>query len=148
MIKLSRLACYGVVILAEMADGQELRTASGLSEKTGLPEPTVAKVLKLLSKDGFVNSSRGVRGGYTLEKSPESISVADIVTALDGPIALTGCVDGKQENCRLEGICALRGCWDDINHAVRAALESQKLSSVLARRRYGDSDIASFMQAE
>ncbi len=148
MIKLSRLACYGVVILAEMAEGEALRTAAGISEKTGLPEPTVAKVLKLLSKDSFIKSSRGVRGGYALEKSPEDISIADIVTALDGPIALTGCVDGRQENCRLVGLCALQGCWDEINHAVKSALESQKLSSILARRRYGNVDVASFMQAE
>ena len=134
MIKLSRLACYGVVILSEMAVGEELMTASGISEKTGLPEPTVAKILKLLSKGGFIASSRGVKGGYTLGKDPNDISIAAVIIALDGEIALTGCVNGKNEECRLQGCCSLQGCWDPLNIAVKQALEREKLSDLLSRR--------------
>ncbi len=135
MIKLSRLACYGTVILAEMARGEKLRTASGISGETGLPEPTVAKILKLLSKNKFIASSRGVNGGYSLEMQPSDISIADIIIALDGDIALTGCVDGKDEECRLQGTCALHGCWDDLNASVRRALEKEKLSDLLAKNQ-------------
>src|SRR3989339_949945 len=135
MIKLSRLACYGVVILSEMAiGGEKLMTASGISDKSGLPEPTVAKILKLLAKGGFIASSRGVKGGYTLEKEPENISIASVITALDGEIALTGCVQGKNEDCRLQGFCSLQGCWDHLNNAVRQALEQEKLSDLISRK--------------
>ncbi|NCC21997.1 MAG: SUF system Fe-S cluster assembly regulator [Alphaproteobacteria bacterium] len=137
MIKLSRLACYGVVILSEMASGDKLRTASDISEVTCLPEPTVAKILKLLARDGFVASSRGVHGGYSLQKAPGEISIASIIATLDGPIALTGCVDGMQDDCRLRGICSLQGCWDEINFVIRDALENMKLSAILAKREFG-----------
>ncbi len=135
MIKLSRLACYGVVILSEMAAGEKLRTASGLSEKTGLPEPTVAKILKLLSKGGFVSSSRGINGGYTLIREPVNISIADIVTALDGEISLTGCVEGKSEECRLKSGCALHGCWDELNASVRNALSQTNLACIVSSKK-------------
>jgi FeS assembly SUF system regulator len=135
MIKLSRLACYGVVILSEMAENENLKTASGISDETGLPEPTVAKILKLLAKGGFIESSRGVHGGYVLVRKPEKISLADIIAAMDGPVALTGCVDGNMEDCRLKGFCALIGCWDEINDNVKNTLEEVKLSGIIANKK-------------
>ena len=81
---------YAVVILAEMARGEGgLMTASGLSDKTGLPEPTVAKVLKLLARGGMVESSRGINGGYKLTRQPDDISMAAVITSLEGPVQLT-----------------------------------------------------------
>lgn len=134
MIKLSRLACYGVVILTEMAEGEKLRTASDISLATRLPEPTVAKVLKLLAKNGFVSSSRGINGGYSMDRLPDDISVAEIIEAMDGDISLTGCVDGRSEDCRLKGGCSLIGCWDTLNAAVRQAFTGAKLSGIIAEK--------------
>ena len=92
MIKVSKLADYAVVVLAMLAQSDTAQmNASGVSAKTGLPEPTVAKVLKLLAKEEIVRSIRGVNGGYKLSMSPDSVNVAQIIKAIDGPIMLTAC---------------------------------------------------------
>jgi FeS assembly SUF system regulator len=132
MIKVSKMADYAVVVLAALArsDGTQM-TASGISAKTGLPEPTVAKVLKLLSREDFLDSIRGVNGGYKLSKSPEKISVAKIITAVDGPISLTACVDGSEQVCGYESSCAVKGRWNNVNYAVRGALEGVTLKDMM-----------------
>src|SRR5690625_3821198 len=114
MFRLNRLTDYAVVVLAQMANGEgRVRTASQLSEDIGVPLPTVAKVLNALTRDGLVVSQRGVGGGYRLGAPPERITVAAIVQALEGPIALTACVDGQSGNCESEALCPMRGNWAD-----------------------------------
>ena len=98
MLKLSKMTDYAVVILADMAEhnnkhNDTLLSAHSLAQNTKLPEPTVSKVLKLLSKHNLVASSRGVNGGYALNKSPEDINMVHVIRATDGPINLTACVD-------------------------------------------------------
>lgn len=133
MIKLSKMTDYAVVILAEMARGKgALMTASSLSAQTGLPEPTVSKVLKLLVKGDVIVSTRGVNGGYTLEKAPDSVTIAAVITALDGPVALTACVEGSEECCSLEHKCPLKGQWNPVNAAMKAALENVTLAQMIA----------------
>lgn len=133
MIKLSKLTDYAVVILAEMARGDGAQvTASSLSGKTGLPEPTVAKVLKLLAKGGLIASSRGVNGGYRLTRTPDAMNMADIITALDGPVMLTSCVEHSEDCCNHSINCALRGKWDPVNTAMRKALEDVTLAQMIA----------------
>lgn len=132
MIKLSKMTDYAVVILAEMAGGEgQLMTASGLSEKTGLPEPTVAKVLKLLARGGLVKSMRGINGGYRLCRQPATISMAAVITALEGPVQLTSCVDGSEECCNHSVSCAMRGKWNPVNAAMQKALEDVTLAQML-----------------
>jgi FeS assembly SUF system regulator len=132
MIKLSKMADYAVVILAEMSrrDGK-LCTAGQLAGKTSLPEPTVAKVLKLLARGEIIISTRGAAGGYKLGQSPDQISVATIVTALDGPIALTACVDGSEECCSHSPRCPIKDQWAPVNNAMKAALESVSLAQMI-----------------
>jgi len=131
MIKVSKMADYAVVVLATLARSDAQMTASGISTKTGLPEPTVAKVLKLLSREDFLASIRGVNGGYKLSKAPNEISVARIITAVDGPISLTACVDGSEQVCGYESSCAVKGRWNNVNYAVRGALESVMLADMM-----------------
>ena len=124
---------YAVVILGRMAqDGGGLQTASGLSEKTGLPEPTVAKVLKLLARGGLIVSTRGVNGGYMLSKTPPEISMADVIVALEGPVQLTSCVDGQDECCSHSVNCSMKGKWDPVNEAMKKALEDVSLAQMIA----------------
>lgn len=127
MIKLSRFADYAVVILSELGrDGAAMRlSAAELSARVRLPEPTVAKILKSLTRAGLLTSTRGVHGGYGLSRPAESISVAAIITAIDGPIAITDCADDK--SCMMEGYCAMHGRWGKVNMAIRAALDSLTL---------------------
>lgn len=132
MIKLSRFTDYAVVILAELAKGEagHLRlAASDLAARTNLPEPTVAKILKSLTRAGILSSTRGVNGGYGLTRMAEKITVADIITALDGPISLTDCADNSP--CVLEGHCSMHGRWGKVNFAIRTALESVTLVDLM-----------------
>lgn len=132
MIKLSRLTDYAVVILAEMAkDKGRLVSASLLSERTSLPEPTVAKVLKLLGKQGVILSYRGVNGGYILEQQSQELKVTAIIEAMEGPIALTACVSGSDDDCALESMCALNGRWGAVNKAMKAALNNVTLADMM-----------------
>ena len=132
MIKISRLADYAVVILSALAGQPEhSASASALAEATGLPEPTVAKVLKALVRAEILDSVRGAAGGYHFKAEPEKLSVADIVTAIDGPIALTSCVEPESGDCSISGRCALNGRWDVVNDAVRSCLEQITLSAMM-----------------
>ncbi len=123
-----------MVVLAEMSrkSGGGLQTAIALSEKTGLPEPTVAKVLKLLAKGGLISSSRGVNGGYQLSCAPEGISMASVIIALEGPVLLTSCVDGGHECCDRSETCSMKGKWNPVNQAMKDALERVTLAQMIS----------------
>jgi Rrf2 family protein len=95
-----------------------------------VPEPTVAKVLKTLAAGGLVASQRGARGGYRLLRPLAAIPIADVIAAVDGPIALTACVDGTTGCCESESLCPMRGRWDPVNDAIHQALSSITLADM------------------
>ncbi len=130
MLRLSKLTDYAVVVLTQLAEGQDLQTSPAIAASTGIPEPTVAKVLKTLAAAGLVASSRGARGGYRLLKPPSRIPVADVIRAMDGPIALTACVDGSVIECGSRGMCPMHGRWDPVNAAITAALTAISLADM------------------
>jgi FeS assembly SUF system regulator len=134
MIRLSKLTDYAVVILSDMASHNQgqLVTASIISARTHLPEPTVSKVLKLLAKGHIILSTRGAGGGYRLDKTTDSISIADVITVLEGPLALTACADGKDGTCAHEKNCAVKGKWNPVNIAMRQALEKVTLTQMIS----------------
>ena len=132
MLKLSRMIDYGVVVLSQMAHHRHnLTTAPELAEATGLPAPMVSKVLKSLARSDLVVSHRGVHGGYSLSCGPDEISVAAIVEALEGPVALTACVEASDAHCQVESLCPIRGGWEKVNDAIRGALEAVSLSDLI-----------------
>jgi FeS assembly SUF system regulator len=122
MLRLSKLTDYAVVVLVRLSREVGVQTSPGIAASTGIPEPTVAKVLKTLAAGGLVASQRGARGGYRLLRSLAEIPVADVIAAVDGPIALTACVDGSATECESQGICPMRGRWDPVNEAIQQAL--------------------------
>lgn len=134
MIKLGKLTDYAVVLLVQLAREGEGAScaASHLAARTGLPEPTVAKVLKKLSQEKIVDSARGATGGYKLAKLPSDISVRTVIEAMDGPIAITTCVDSS---CATEIQCPAKGKWTPVNSAIRAALDAVTLSDMGALDR-------------
>lgn len=135
MIRISKLADYAVVVLAEMAVGNEsLYSASTLALRVRLSEATVSKVLKLLSRADVVESVRGVNGGYRLINDEKDISIEVIITAVDGPIAIVACADDRVPDCSLSECCSVRGRWDDVNTAVRDALSSVTLADMIAQK--------------
>lgn len=130
MLKLGKLADYATMIMTVLAaEPARALSAHELAQRTHVAEPTVAKVLKLLSRGDVVRSERGAHGGYRLARPAARISVADIITAIEGPIALTECATHKG-GCSVETSCAVRGNWRLINKAVRAALEAVTLEQM------------------
>ncbi len=130
MLRISKLTDYAIVVLGQMAsDPQQTHTAAGLAEATGLAAPTVSKILKMLGKAEVLKSMRGAHGGYRLAQSPERTSVATVIYALEGPVALTEC-EGERGGCQQSSSCNARGSWDVINQALRTALESVSLADM------------------
>lgn len=130
MLKLSKLADYATVLMTAVArEPAQTHTGQGLAERTHIPPPTVAKLLKTLTKAGLLESLRGARGGYRLARAAERISVADIIGALEGPIAVTDC-SSHGGACNLETDCATRANWRLINTAIRGALEAVTLAQM------------------
>lgn len=136
MLRLSKLTDYAVVVLIRLGDSERggsedgVQTSPGIANATGVPEPTVAKVLKALTGGGLVASQRGARGGYRLARPLGAIAISDVIAAVDGPIALTACVDGGAGGCDVEGTCAVKGRWDLVNDAIRGALNQITLAEM------------------
>ncbi len=128
MIRLSRLADYGVLLMSYMArEPDDVHTAIHLSENTRLPIPTVSKVLATLARAGLLDSIRGRDGGYRLALPPKVISVEQIIAAVDGPIALTVCLENDGAQCDFESICPSQPNWRRINEALCDALRGVSL---------------------
>lgn len=133
MIKLGKLTDYAIAVMGQLAhEGMgNSRSASHISGKTAIPEPTVAKILKLLSKGNLVTSERGSMGGYRLVKAANLISIGEIITAMEGPVSIVSCVE-SHDNCGVAGSCPTKSSWNRVNEAIKSALESVKLAEMLA----------------
>jgi FeS assembly SUF system regulator len=131
MIKLGKLTDYAVAVMVQLSrEGiGASRSAHQLADRTSIPEPTVAKVLKKLARKKLVESVRGAAGGYRLAGPAEEMSVCDIIEALDGPIAIVSCA-GANDSCRAEPKCPAKGKWTPVNQAIRAALQAVRLSDM------------------
>ncbi len=131
MIRLTNLADYAVVLMCEIANAQDRVSAQDLSGSTNVPVPTVSKILNALGRSKLLVSHRGLKGGFALARPTEDISVADIIEAIDGPIALTHCTEPEETDCGYTQICSMRPKWQVINGAVRGALADVKLTSLI-----------------
>lgn len=131
-MRLSNLADYAVVTMSQAARhcGGGRTSAAELAEQTGLPAPTVQKVVSKLTAAGLLRSARGTGGGLQLARPAAAISLADIVEAMEGPIALTSCVDEGRHDCALEGSCAVQPHWPIVNNALRGALADISLAQL------------------
>ena len=133
MLRMSKLTDYGTMVLAELAtNDQGLSTASQVADATHLALPTVSKLLKSLAHSGLVVYARGVQGGYALARPAAAISAAEILDALEGPVALTDC-SSSSGSCDLESYCRVGTAWQRINHSIRRALEGVSLADLKAR---------------
>lgn len=132
MLRIARLTDYAAGLMAHLARSPERQvSAPQLAQELGLPAPTVAALLKRLARAGLVAGARGAGGGYSLARAARSISVADVITAIEGPVALTECALGAGA-CELEAACATRGNWRLISHAVQGTLEAVSLADLAA----------------
>jgi FeS assembly SUF system regulator len=132
VIRVSRLTDYGIVLLARFgaAPVGTVRSARELGDATGIPLPTVSKILKALTRADLLASHRGTQGGYSLKRRLEDVSVADVIGSLDGPIALTDCAGDTEGACEILPTCPVRTNWQRITDAVRDALEAVPVSEM------------------
>ncbi len=130
MLRISKMTDYAIMVMVELyASHADLLSAHALADRSHLELPTVSKVLKLLVKTGLVDSYRGANGGYSLERNAQDISVADIIAAIEGPIAMTEC-SVEEGLCAQEALCSLRGNWQRISIAVARAMEGVSLAEM------------------
>ena len=132
-MRLSSMADYAVVtmVAATRHCGCARVSAAQLAQETGLPVPTVQKLVSRLTAAGLLRSLRGVGGGLTLARPPAAITLADIVEAVEGPIALTACVEQGRHDCTLEQACTVRPHWTQVNAAMRGVLAQVPLTQLV-----------------
>jgi len=136
-MRLSNLADYAVVMLAAAARSDGVRlSATCLAEETGVPLPTAQKLVGRLAAAGVIVSSRGTGGGFRLARDPSAISLADIVEAVEGKIAMTTCVDHGRHDCAVEKTCQVKPHWNAVNDAMRGALAGVSLASLAATQPF------------
>ena len=135
-MRLSSMADYAVVTMSAAARhcGGARTSAAELAAETGLPVPTVQKLVSMLSRAGLLRSMRGAGGGLQLARPAAAITLADIVEAVEGPIALTSCAEHGKHDCGLEGTCCVQPHWGIVNTAMRGALAGIPLTQ-LSRAR-------------
>jgi len=129
-MRLSNLADYAVVTMSAAARhcGGGRTSAAELAAETGLPVPTVQKVVSKLSAAGLLRSVRGAGGGLQLARPAAAITLADIVEAVEGPIALTACIEGDE--CAIDHTCSVKPHWPIVNAALRGALADIPLTQL------------------
>lgn len=132
MLRLSKLADYGVVIIATLALKKEpLLNVTRLAELTSLPAPTVAKLLKRMAKAGIVGAVRGAAGGYRLARPASQITTAELIEAVDGPISITSCAQHMKSPCEHEQACPVFGRWSPLNRKVHEAFAGVTLDELI-----------------
>ena len=131
-MRLTHLADYAVVMMTAAArreDGARL-SATDIAADTGVPLPTAQKLMQQLAAHGLLVGQRGAGGGYALARPVSEISLADIVEAIEGPIAMTQCADGVNHDCILDAHCRVKPHMGIIGNAVRGALGAVSLSEL------------------
>ena len=134
MLRLTKQTDYGIVLMTRFAAAEagSVHNARDLAKGVNLPLPTVSKILKALGRAGLLASHRGAKGGYSLARDAREVSVAEVIEALEGPIAITDCLDTTTDECGIECTCPVRTNWQRINSAVRDALAAIPLSDMTA----------------
>lgn len=132
-MRISSLSDHAVVLMQAAATrcGSSRASAADLAAATGLPVPTAQKLVSLLTRAGLLQATRGTGGGIKLARPAAAISLADVVEAVEGPIALTPCVEhGGSHDCAREPFCTVRPHWGPVNAAVRRALAEVTLATL------------------
>ena len=135
MFRLSKTTDYGIVLMAQLATSDPANSSQNareLAEVSDLPVPMVSKVLKALTREGLLVSQRGSKGGYSLARLPEELTVSEMIRVLEGPVALTDCAIGPSL-CEHETMCAVREPWQVISRVVEAALSDVTLADLVGR---------------
>lgn len=132
MIRIGKLTDYAMLIMSHMAKNPlSLLSATELADALHLTVPTVSKILKMLAEAGMVTSTRGAEGGYLLAKAANNITVADVIAAMEGDLAMTECCESIGL-CTIDSMCALRENWRKINSMIHAMLSKVTILNMMA----------------
>lgn len=131
MLRISKMTDYAILMMVELTRDSEMLSAHALAERIHVEAPTASKVLKLLAGSGLLQSYRGANGGYRVARSASDISVAEVISAIEGPIAMTEC-SVEEGLCSQEDNCGLRSNWQRISLAVAQALRDVSLAEMSA----------------
>lgn len=131
MLRISKMTDYAIVLMVELTRQRQTLSAHALADRVRLEVPTASKVLKLLAGAGLLQSYRGASGGYRVNRPATQISVAEVIAAIEGPIAMTEC-SVEPGLCHQEDNCNLRSNWQRISVAVSRALEGVSLAEMSA----------------
>lgn len=130
MLRIGKLTDYAFVVLQRLAQTpDQALSAHAIASLTSLPEPTVSKVLKIMTRAGLITSIRGAGGGYQLQKPARDISILQIVEAMEGRVMMVECVD-TDHSCTIGQSCPLQGRWDPINAVLRDTLSAWSLTDL------------------
>jgi len=129
MLRISKMTDYAIVMMVELTREGETLSAHALADRARVEVPTASKVLKLLAGAGLLQSYRGASGGYRVNRPAAEISVAEVIAAIEGPIAMTEC-SIEPGLCHQEQSCTLRSNWQRISVAVARALEEVSLAEM------------------
>ena len=131
MIKLNRMTDYAILIIGTLhSNSNRILSSVEIAKNVNLNQSTVAKIVKILSSNNLIKTNRGVNGGCSLTKSVSEINLVDVIPAIEGPIALTACVEGADVSCGVRNSCFMDGSWNKINNAIRGALENISLAEL------------------
>ena len=127
-------ASRALLSLALHQDAASPTSVRDIAERTGLPQPYLEQILLALKGAGLVRSKRGVWGGYVLARTPDTITLGQIVSAVDGPI-VAGDFGQPHENgaCQHEGQCVLLTVWSNVGEHMREHLDSFTLADMVSR---------------
>jgi len=133
VLRITKQTDYGIMLLARLAElgPGALLSAREAADWCGLSLPMASKILKSLTREGIVNSHRGVSGGYSLARPPSETSLASVIRALEGPISMVDCGVGPG-HCDQETVCPVRVNWSRINRVIENALEVMPISEMIA----------------
>jgi Rrf2 family cysteine metabolism transcriptional repressor len=131
MLSASKKIDYGILLMASLPEAghQEFRSLQDIADEKHLSAGYLSQLMMPLKKSGLVKAREGLHGGYQLSKNREEISLADIYTALEGPLALTNCLN-KEKSCVCEKQCPTKSIWSDLQEMMNGYLEKKTLADI------------------
>ena len=132
MLRLSKKADYALIAMKHLAMKRDAASTSAreIAEQYDIPIELMAKVLQRLVRMGLLTSHQGTRGGYTLSRPSLTISVADVIQAIDGPFTVTACSTSSDAGCEQYGKCSIRDPLWRIKERIVAALGTVSLAEM------------------
>jgi Rrf2 family protein len=133
-MQFSTKARYATRILLRMARGKHdhVWRKQDLADLEGMPVDYVGQILLAIKRAGYVNSIRGIQGGFVLMRNPADLTLAEVVEATDGPICLVPCSD-RRAACDRSATCAVQGVWEEASHVLRDYLRGVTIGELVRR---------------